>query len=772
MQFRSGLIILSIVICSASQAATGSAVLSLASGAGAAGGSVALNISQTSSGGAQPTGLQWSFSYSSDITGVTVAAGPSATNAQKTVTCATNTCVIEGMNANVIADGVVAVATFQLAAQPSSSAIPIVINGAVAASAAGAVIPGSGAGGTITLTAAGPSVPGNFTATAISSSQINLSWSASSEAGGSVAGYKVYRSGAQIATVTAGTTYSNTGLSASTAYSYTVAAYDAAGNVSAPSAAASATTLPIAIAATTTVTTNPAGLSITIDGQSLTAPQTLSWTPGTSHTLAVISPQGTSSGALYAWANWSDGGAASHTVTAANTSTTYTANFNPLSTPPSSPTPPPVSGGSSLAGYWKLDEPSGAISFADASGNGHAGACGMACPTMGGTGKVGTAASFNGINSQIAIPDSPSLRLNQFTIALWVYPTQLKGNYQPLVVKEDSAGNNRNYWVSLLPNSTRIHVAVWAANCATKFVTDSAGQLALNTWNQVVFTFDGSVEKIYLNGVLDSSSPASTGSLCQAAVPVKIGAETAAFQPFSGALDDVQIYSAALSAVDVSNLYSPIAAYWKLDEPSGATAFADASGNGNTGSCSAGACPAMGLLGKEGTAGSFDGANDQITIPDSPSLRPRQFTIALWVNPRQVKSDYQPLLAKEDSSGNFRNYWLSLQPTSTRIHFAVWAADCATKFAGDSISQLGLNTWTHVALTYDGSKASIYINGTLEASVSASASLCQAAVPVKLGKETSAFQPFNGSLDDVRIYSQAMNATSVMNVYLNSLAGH
>ena len=85
-----------------------------------------------------------------------------------------------------------------------------------------------------------PSVPAGLTATAVSYSQINLSWSASSDNVG-VSGYRVYRNGTQIAAV-ATTSYSNTGLSASTTYSYTVTAYDAAGNVSGQSAAVSATT--------------------------------------------------------------------------------------------------------------------------------------------------------------------------------------------------------------------------------------------------------------------------------------------------------------------------------------------------------------------------------------------------------------------------------------------------------------------------------------------------------------------------------------------------
>src|SRR6185436_20586421 len=90
-----------------------------------------------------------------------------------------------------------------------------------------------------------PSVPGSLTATAQSASQINLTWTASTDAGTGVAGYHVFRdAGATaIATVTA-TNYSDTNLTAATMYSYTVRAFDAAtpANESASSVAASATT--------------------------------------------------------------------------------------------------------------------------------------------------------------------------------------------------------------------------------------------------------------------------------------------------------------------------------------------------------------------------------------------------------------------------------------------------------------------------------------------------------------------------------------------------
>jgi chitodextrinase len=78
-----------------------------------------------------------------------------------------------------------------------------------------------------------PSVPTGLEASAISSSQITVSWSASTDDVG-VAGYQVFRDGTLVHT-TAATSYTDTGLTPLTSYSYTVAAFDYSNNVSAPS---------------------------------------------------------------------------------------------------------------------------------------------------------------------------------------------------------------------------------------------------------------------------------------------------------------------------------------------------------------------------------------------------------------------------------------------------------------------------------------------------------------------------------------------------------
>jgi fibronectin type 3 domain-containing protein len=107
-----------------------------------------------------------------------------------------------------------------------------------------------------------PTVPTGLTATLISNSEIDLAWNASTDNVG-VTGYSVYRNGVVIATTAAGTlSYANTGLGHGFTYTYTVDAFDAAGNHSAQSAPAAATTLddippttPGAFAATATSST-------------------------------------------------------------------------------------------------------------------------------------------------------------------------------------------------------------------------------------------------------------------------------------------------------------------------------------------------------------------------------------------------------------------------------------------------------------------------------------------------------------------------------------
>jgi len=95
-----------------------------------------------------------------------------------------------------------------------------------------------------------PSTPANLAATAISSSRIDLTWTASTDNVG-VTGYKIFRDAVQIGTST-NASYSDVSLTASTVYNYTVAGFDASGNMSAQSSASVAITRDVAPAAIAT----------------------------------------------------------------------------------------------------------------------------------------------------------------------------------------------------------------------------------------------------------------------------------------------------------------------------------------------------------------------------------------------------------------------------------------------------------------------------------------------------------------------------------------
>ena len=142
-----------------------------------------------------------------------------------------------------------------------------------------------------------PSTPPGLTATAVSATTVSLTWSASTDPTVSgqttsgVAGYDVYRNGVEVGS-TPSTSYSDTSLSASTSYTYTVAAYDNAGNTSAQSASVSVTTPASGTTPTTTTPTTPSTPS---------TPSSTSFTIGeeveTTATVNVrTSPSGTPSG--------------------------------------------------------------------------------------------------------------------------------------------------------------------------------------------------------------------------------------------------------------------------------------------------------------------------------------------------------------------------------------------------------------------------------------------------------------------------------------------
>jgi hypothetical protein len=163
-----------------------------------------------------------------------------------------------------------------------------------------------------------------------------------------------------------------------------------------------------------TVATAPPGLSITVDGTSLIAPQTFNWVPGNQHTIAVTSPQASSPGTQNVFASWSNGGGISQMIAAPASSTTYTAAFNTqyqLTTNAN-----PAAGGTITAGGWFNAGTPVAITASPASGYTFTGFSG--------------ALSGNG-NPQTIVMNAPETVTANFSAASSATTTALQSSANP-----------------------------------------------------------------------------------------------------------------------------------------------------------------------------------------------------------------------------------------------------------------------------------------------------------------------------------------------------
>jgi hypothetical protein len=228
------------------------------------------------------------------------------------------------------------------------------------------------------------------------------------------------------------------------------------------------------------------------------------------------------------------------------------------------------------------------------------------------------------------------------------------------------------------------------------------------------------------------------------------------------AANNVGPYSASATAVTPasgSGALGLVAAYG-FDEGSG-SGVNDASGNGNSGTTTNAVWT---TAGKFGGALVFNGESSRVTIGDSPSLRlTSAMTLEAWVFPTQSNSQWRDVIYKGND-----NYYLEATSTNGGVPGA------GGTFLDDPLYgpvSLPLNTWSHLAVTYDRTVLRLYVNGTQVASVTASAPLATSANPLQIGGDAIYGQHFAGRIDEVRIFSVARTATQIaadMNAAVNA----
>ena len=198
--------------------------------------------------------------------------------------------------------------------------------------------------------------------------------------------------------------------------------------------------------------------------------------------------------------------------------------------------------------YWRLGELHGTTA-ADEKGayNGRY----MNGPTLGQVGALSgdpnPAVTFDGVNDYVRVPYNAALNASVLSVETWVFPTGRAGAYRTIVA-------SRNWpkgWVLYAADNNTWEF--WL-NSGAGMVVLSGPAVALNAWTHLVGTFDGTTARFYVNGALvRSGTPTSYTPNSSQTLNIGRGESTGYFP---GRIDEVSVYSRALSASQVQAHYN------------------------------------------------------------------------------------------------------------------------------------------------------------------------------------------------------------------------
>jgi hypothetical protein len=153
--------------------------------------------------------------------------------------------------------------------------------------------------------------------------------------------------------------------------------------------------------------------------------------------------------------------------------------------------------------------------------------------------------------------DRPDLRLSKFSVAAWFRTITVPSDDRFIVNKGgsgvDSLGKNQNYgiWIT---SSGKLSGGFETSSGSNKYVT-SSNSYVNGQWQHGVVTFDGSIVRLYVNGIQVASTATTSLPDTNGNQPLRIGANSLSLGDiFKGDIDEVGVWSKALSSSEIANL--------------------------------------------------------------------------------------------------------------------------------------------------------------------------------------------------------------------------
>ncbi|MFA6304434.1 MAG: DUF2341 domain-containing protein [Patescibacteria group bacterium] len=469
-------------------------------------------------------------------------------------------------------------------------------------------------------------------------------------------------------------------------------------------------------------------------------------------------------------------------------------------------------------GYWNFDEGFGTTAY-DRSGSGYHGTLTnmttTGTSTAWTTGKVNKALQFDGVNDYVSTASNVNFNGKIATVSFWFYAARVFA-YNTKILVESSTNFNSNDAFLITFNDSNgpvfggFTVAMHSTGAPSYSALSTNSRFDDSKWHYVTVIFDRTQATfrqqttVYVDTkVINTTQVGALNKVHTTNFPanrVFIGDRSGgAVAPFKGSLDEVKIYNYAPSVAQIKNeynrgasvklsispnseqdLYHGLVGYWKFDEATttvNGTAdnqrINDYSGLGNHGVSDGWTTGSDGLnsttTAKFGNAGEFDGVSDPdmtyadgMVISGSPaSLNlPLVRTIEAWINPRTLH------LGTIVDGGT--QYWLRIGVNGQLYYY--YYNSSAWQVHATATSVISAGVWQHVVLVDDSSQPlpKIYVNGveykftTTPTQRKSNTGTVSAFYIGKYGSQ----DPFNGMIDDVKLYALARTPEQIMNDYL------
>ena len=340
------------------------------------------------------------------------------------------------------------------------------------------------------------------------------------------------------------------------------------------------------------------------------------------------------------------------------------------------------------------------------------------------------------------------------SISIWIKPAVV--NADNVIFSYGSPTGNMAYGGSF--NANNIYQFSYSTNLAYANTTTTSA------WKHIVFTFEtGGATKIYVNGVLGSSNTNSAWNTATSTI-FNLGFLMGGSSPYRGLIDDLRIYNRAITAAEVLELYDGTPSYvtqlvreFKFNNSyADETATSSFYDNGFTNFVAdRNSNPNSALrMNTRGTKATIN------NLPNNTAQR----SVSIWYKVANASSD-NVLFVYGAASGQ-QAYGVSFNNANSWYNFSWLTNTAATNPSNDG-------QWHHLVTTFDQSRnVKIYVDGVLLSQQSQNGWDTNATATNfdfwlgGLFSENSS--PFDGYVDDLKIYNYALSPTEVTNLYTNN----